>query len=148
MLKQDMGPISFLVAFALLLFFSALVHFWPGSYWLDVRSVRVFDARAGEPVLMTVDRTIRHDFQAEWVVSIRRFEPHGIVAYCTARGTVDYQTDSALPDPLKLRWWTYPDCHPLPPGKYTMRTTWNIAGNGLLPSKRVSADAGIFEIRP
>ncbi len=60
-----------------------------------------------------------------------------------------YRTDSVFPNPLTLSWWTFPGCQdPMQPGKYQMRTTWTILGDGFWPNKTVTADSNIFEIRP
>lgn len=148
MLRAIVNYFSFVVAGALLLLAVATIQFWPAWFWLDVRAVRVFDVHAGEPVVMAVDRTIRHDFRGEWVASIRSLQNGKWVSYCTARGTTNYREDSVLPDPLTLQWWTHPDCHPLQPGKYMMRTTWVIKGESFLPDKLAQADSNIFEIKP
>lgn len=148
MLRAIVNYFSFVVAGALLLLAVAVIQFWPASFWFDVRAVRVFDVKDGEPVVMAVDRTIRHDFRGEWVASIRSLQNGKWISYCTARGTTNYREDSVLPDPLTLQWWTHPDCHPLPPGKYMMRTTWVIKGESFLPDKLAQADSNIFEIKP
>lgn len=148
MLRAVINYFSFFVAGMLLLFMFAAIHLWPSSWWLDVRSVRVFDSIVGKPVLMAVDRTISHDFRGEWLATIRKMEAGRWTSYCTARGSTNYFADSAFPDPLTLQWWTHPDCHPLPAGKYVMRTTWTIKGAGPMPDKVSQADSNIFEIRP
>lgn len=148
MLRSIANMFSFVVAGVLLLMSLVLIQVWPASFWFEVRSVRVFDANAGAQVVMAVDRAIKRDFRGEWLASIRRLENGRWVSFCTARGAANYGADSQLPDPLTLRWWTYPDCHPLPPGKYVMRTTWTVKGFSLMPDKDVTADSNIFEIRP
>lgn len=148
MMRELANFVSFIVAGLLLLICAAAVHLWPAGWWFEVRSVRVFDSVSGGPVLMAVDRTIHRDFRGAWVASIRKLERGRWVSYCTASGTTNYSTDSDLPDPLMLRWWTYPDCHPLPPGKYAMRTSWIIQGAGPLPDKSVQADSNIFQVMP
>lgn len=147
MLRAIVNYFSFFIAGMLLLLTAAVLNFWPSSSWFEVRSVRVFDSKAGESPLMAVDRTIKRDFRGEWLASIRRLENGGWVSFCTAIGHANYEADSHLPDPLTLRWWTYPDCHPLTPGKYVMRTSWVIHGAGPLPDKEVVADSNIFEVR-
>lgn len=148
MLRSIMNYLSFIFAGIILLAAFAIMQAWPASFWLDVRSVRVFDSNAGTPSLMAVDRTIKRDFRGEWVASIRRLENGGWVQYCTAKGSANYSEDSKFPDPLTLQWWTYPDCNPLPHGKYVMRTSWVIYGANFLPDKLVQADSNIFEVKP
>jgi len=148
MLRTIVNYFSFVVAGALLLLTALLIQVWPASFWFDVRSVRVFDSEAGQPVIMAVDRVINRDFRGEWIASIRTMKNGKWVPFCVARGSTNYSTDSTYPDPLTLRWWTHPDCHPLPPGKYLMRTTWVIKGESFLPDKIAQADSNIFEIKP
>lgn len=151
MIRAIVNYFSFLFAGILLLIGAAVVILWPARFWLDVQSIRVFDARFGDPVVMVVDRTINRNFSGHWVVAIRKWGAGGWVPFCSARGDTSYETDSVFPEPLTLRWWSYPDCHPLPPGRYTMRTSWTIEPTGVLafmPLKSVSAPSNIFEIKP
>lgn len=148
MMRSLANMFSFFVAGFLMIASAAIMHLWPASFWFEVRDVRVFDSRAGQPAVMAVDRTIRRDFRGEWLVSIRRLEHGGWVSYCTARGESNYVRDSQLPDPLALSWWTYPSCNPLPPGRYVMRTSWVITDPSFLPDKEVQADSNIFEVTP
>lgn len=147
-IKLFANLVSFFVAGMLLLLSVAVIYFWPATYWLDVGSVRVFDAQAGKPVIMAVDRTIKRDFRGEWIASIRTMQNGKWVIFCNARGASNYAVDSAFPEPLTLKWWTYPDCNPLPAGKYMMRTAWVIKGDSFLPDKTLSADSNIFEVSP
>lgn len=147
MMRQLVNMFSFVVAGSLLLFCTFLIVVWPASYWLEVNTVRVFDSKSGDPVVMAVDRRIHRDFRGEWMASIRRLESGGWVAFCQAEGKANYARDSQLPEPLTLKWWTHPDCNPLPPGKYVMRTTWVVKGASVLPDKEVQADSNIFQIR-
>ena len=48
-----------------------VTHGVPASWWLEVASVHIPDASAGQPVRMAVQRTIRRDFVAEWSASVR-----------------------------------------------------------------------------
>lgn len=133
--------------------FAAAVMMWSAhlvspTHWLDVRSVRVFDARVGHPVAMAVDRTIVRDFRGQWLVTIRRQGFGGWETWCNASGSANYSTEAQFPDPLTLQWWTYPDCHPLPAGRYVMRTAWTVMGLGPLPDKEVRVDSNIFEVAP
>jgi len=148
MLRTILNYFSFVVAGALLLAAALIIQVWPASWWLDVRSVRVFDSQVGQPVVMAVDRTISRNFRGEWIASIRALETGKWVPFCVARGASHYRTDSVYPDPLSLRWWTYPSCNPLPSGKYVMHTTWVIKGDSFMPDKVVEADSNIFVITP
>lgn len=148
MLREIFSVVSLCVAGLTWMVVGVVAYLIPASTWLEVKDVRVFDSKVGQPVLMAVARKINFDFNGTWVAGIRRLEPDGWSLYCPAAGSTPYRTDSALPSPLTLKWWTYPSCDPLPPGKYQMRTTWTIKGDGLLPDKTVTADSNIFEILP
>jgi len=148
LLRTAVNYLSFVFAGVLLLLAALVVQILPASWWLKVESVRVEDSRVGNPVIMAVNRTIERDFSGEWLSSLRRLQDGRWVSYCTASGATNYQTDSSLPDPLTLQWWTHPDCHPIDEGKYIMRTTWRIKGMGWLPDKEVRATSNIFVVNP
>lgn len=147
MLETVVRPLGFVFATFFVVIIGATLHFWPASYWIEVRSVRVFDSQSGDPVVMAVDRTINREFEGHWVASIRRLEGGQWVAYCTAYGMANYEPGASLPDPLVLQWWTAQDCHPLPVGKYIVKTTWRIKGANLLPDKVQIATSNIFEVK-
>lgn len=147
MMKSLFNLISFTIAGVFLLITAATIHFWPASYWFEVRSLHVSDTTVGDPVLMVADRDIKRNFLGTWTVSIRKLGPKGQGVYCTAVNSTDYEMNSQLPDPLTLSWWTFPHCDPLPEGKYYIRTTWTIKGNGFFPDKQLSQVSNIFEIR-
>lgn len=146
-LKTAVNYLSFVIAGVILIIAALILHLWPASWWLEVGSVRVDDSKVGEPVIMAVTRTINRDFLGHWTASLRRLERGKWVPYCSATGAVNYEVDSDLPDPLTLKWWTAPFCHPLEAGKYVMRTTWRVEGAGFLPDKRVRSVSNIFVIK-
>lgn len=147
MIRKFTNAVSFLIAGIILLLVAIGLHFAPSTFWIEVRSIRVFDAQAGEPVLMAVDRTIKRPFSGKWVVSVRRLMTSGRQSlYCTASGETDYQVDSEYPEPLTLRWWTFPNCDPLPPGTYVINTTWTVEGDGFLLNRRITKSSNIFQI--
>lgn len=125
---------------------AAVVHFWPPWFWLEVRSVRVFDAVEGEPIPMVVDRTVHRTFRGSWIVTLR--ETNGSPS-CIATGTAVYLAGSPLPAPLTLKWWTHPNCYPVTPGTYVAQSCWVVTGLGLLPDKDAPCvDSNIFRIVP
>ena len=146
--RTAINYLSFVFAGLTLLVAATAMQLWPASWWFEVDSVRVLDSQVGSPVVMVVNRTINRDFVGDWTASIRRLENGKWVPYCTATGSTNYQVDSELPDPLTLKWWTAPDCHPLEAGKYIMRTTWRINLTGFLPDKDVQATSNIFIVSP
>lgn len=147
MMREIIGLFGFIVFVFLTMVGAVVAHVWPTDFWFEVRSVRVFDSKEGERIVMAVDRTIKRDFRGYWTTSLRRLENGGWVSYCTSDGSTNYQVDSKYPEPLTLKWWTYPNCHPLGVGKYMLRTNWVIRGIGPLPDKEVTADSNIFEVK-
>lgn len=125
----------------------AVLHLWPASWWLDVRSVRIADAVHGESPAMLVVRDVKRQFKGEWHVTVRRWDG-GWATWCNASGTSNYSPASRLPAALTLKWWTDGQCHPLVVGKYTITTAWTILGEGLAPDRILSIDSNIFEVRP
>lgn len=137
------------LAFALsVLWISALavVHMWPASWWMDVQSVRVADTRAGEPILMHVEREIHRDFSVTWGVSVRVMDAgHGYVI-CSESTVSGYLQGADLPDTLTLSWWTNGQCSTLPVGVYIVQTVWQVHGNGILPAKTITATSNLFKV--
>lgn len=137
------------LAFALsVLWISALavVHMWPASWWMDVQSVRVADTRAGEPILMHVEREIHRDFSGTWGVSVRVMDAgHGYVI-CSESAVSWYLQGADLPDTLTLSWWTNGQCNTLPVGVYIVQTVWQVHGNGILPAKTITATSNLFKV--
>lgn len=144
---RENGPISLpvLVASVWVICWGAAVA-WPTSWWFDVRSVRVFDAVAGDPVQMAVDREIRRPFVASWDVAVRRVSGESTEIVCAAAGSGDYRRDSVLPDPLYLGWWTWDECAVLEPGSYIVSTGWAIKVAPMLPKKSIRVDSNIFTV--
>lgn len=131
------------------LVFLAAVHFWPASYWLEVRSVRAGPAKEGEAVPMLVARTIHRPFLGIWTATVRKWEGDGWVTYCTSSGSSQYKSGSELPAKLTLDWWTDGRCPSLTAGRYVLGTVWQI--NPLapfLPAKSVQSESDIFEVTP
>lgn len=120
----------------------AVVHWWPATYWMEVRSVSI----AGD-LTLTVDRTIKREFQGAWVVSVRRWNG-GWEQACASSGESLYRSSRKLPERLDLDWWTRGACKTLTPGKYRVSTAWTIRGAGVLPDKILEIDSNTFEVPP
>ena len=124
---------------------------WPMSFWLEVRTVHVNDARADEPITMLVDREIKRGFFGTYNVTVHRWTNRGPEAYCTARGEEwDYAAGAVYPVPLTLRWWVggKRECSALPPGQYQVTTRWVNLGNFLpLPAKSLTVVSNIFTVQ-
>lgn len=128
----------------------AALSAWPASDWMEVRSVRVFDARAGEPIRLFVDRAIKSDFVASFSVRVRLERGGTSEVVCSVDSQPGpYRADARLPDPLTLDWWTHGRCASLPPGVYTVTTTWRIdPPPDFIPAKTVTVRSNPFEVKP
>ena len=142
------SPIAFIAMLLWLVVFVA-AHLWPASFWLDVNTVQVLNARAGQPVTMLVDRTIKHGFHGEWTVTIRRKTVDGFVNMPSVTRRTNYDAGAALPNPVDLGWWTDDVYKTLPAGTYHITTTWTVLSPlGVLADKRIRLDSNIFEVTP
>jgi len=135
-------PTTFVFAFAFTTLLS--LSLWPASWWMDVRSISVFDSREGEKITLVVDRTISKSFVGTWNVIVRKMGPEGVTVHCTAGETSNYRSDATLPNPLTLDWWTSGRCSNLPEGRYILTTVWSFPGLGGLTQKTVSVDSNPF----
>lgn len=119
----------------------------PTARWLEVRSVKVEDAMAGDDPIMHVDRAINTTFHGEYVAIIKRKGIAGFSYFCSGIGGSDYRPDAVLPDPLHLSWWVYPSRCDLPPGRYLVDTLWRIdTPSGV--TREVRNRSNIFTIHP
>lgn len=134
-----------LSGWALLLFMAIISDRVPPSVWLDVRSIEVQDATVGASPKMRVDRIIKSDFVATWLVEVEKDIGPGFAVYCSARGESAYRTDAALPTPLTLDWWTYPSKCNLPAGRYRVETVWLI-NVPFVPEKTVRVMSNVFTV--
>lgn len=131
-----------------LLSIAAVLNLTPASAWLRVGAVYVYDTQAGQQPRMRVAREIIRPNRAEWIATVQRRESHGgYSAYCTATGSADYREDDAVPDDLRLSWWTFPVRCDLPPGVYRVITLWRIAPPGF-PPKEVRSKSNDFRVYP
>lgn len=123
-----------------------LIQFWPASWWMEVQSVHVADTKAGDPVVMHVQREIHRDFSGTWGVSVRVMDAgKGFVA-CSASAISGYKEGADLPDALTLSWWTNGHCNTLPVGVYIVQTVWQVHGDGILPAKTITATSNLFKV--
>lgn len=118
-------PVVVAVAFAVA--FRFLV---PTSHWFSVDQMDVQDATSWEGVKIDFDRTITRDFFGAWRIDMRKEVPDGWVSVCSTQWQPNnYTTNSALPDPVTLEWftWVEPRCYQLDePGRYEITATWVI----------------------
>lgn len=127
--------------------FLGVLQFWPASYWLDVRAVRVDSGPDSAKLGIVVVREVKREFSATWTVTIRQWDG-GWVVVCNAHGDSTFIPQAKFPKNLNLQWWTAGQCLPLATGKYQIKTVWKIDGLGLVPDKQVSVDSNVFEVTP
>ena len=139
---------SVLVICLVWLTYLAVTRLWPTSFWLEVPSIRVMNAKAGEDVRMFVDRRINRDFTAHWTAVIRLDNGSDSTVVCAANAVSNYRQGSALPPLVTLSWWTNGRCTTLPPGVYSITTIWELNGGTFLPDKEVEAVSNLFEVTP
>lgn len=118
--------------------------------WFVVRSVSVGDAVQGDPVSMTVDRSILREFRATYTVEVRTFP--GRAVQCVASDTLNYHPENQLPPVVTLEWWANDgECAgaKLPPGDYIVLTDWRIAApiEGMADPV-VHSESNIFTVSP
>ena len=137
------------VAFVLSVMWIALlvlIQLWPASWWMDVQSVHVKDTKAGDPVVMHVQREIHRDFSGTWGVSVRVMDAGKGYIVCSASAVSGYKEGADLPDTLTLSWWTNGHCNTLPVGVYLVQTVWQVHGSGILPAKTINATSNLFKV--
>ena len=123
------------------LYFLILMMFWPAWWWFEVHSLDVTDGVPGENFVL-LDRTIHRDFVGRYTVE---FRDTSNVIVCTASDSLTYRADANLPANINLDWWTNGECADLPPGHYTMSTTW-IVQRSLGLDKVITVRTGLFTV--
>lgn len=122
------------------------VALWPASYWFEVRSVMVDNAKVGEPIYMTVDQEVHYKFDATRYMTIRRkVDDEHWEFVCYPQVAVDYDTYSNLPLVLTLQTWTNHQCPRLGPGSYKLHNIWQLEPK-YSPTKRITAVSNQFEV--
>lgn len=142
------GPTALALSMGWLLFL-VIVFFWPASYWIEVKSVRVLDTYANQPVHLLVDQRIRRDFHGTWLTHVRVQRLNGgDELFCPSAGIGYYKKAEVLPSAVTLGWWTGGECETLPPGRYVVETTWTVEPDMWpLPPKRIRVVSNPFEVR-
>ena len=92
----------------------------PG-YWLTVTRVQVHNSSEDASPKMIVAREVHRPFHGHWTATVKAVD--GTIA-CVANGDSDYKPETKLPVQIDLDWWTFPTKCALPPGDYTVFTSW------------------------
>lgn len=108
--------------------FYAGVNLPPTSVYYKLESIDIPDTSVNEPIILRVERFIRREFNGEYFVTVRKKTSEGWEIVCEGNGGGSYRTDSSLPDPLELGWWSNnKDCNAMKePGRYFVSTFWKI----------------------
>ena len=123
----------------------------PSDYFI-VNNVHVGDAEEGEDHRVIYDRIVVRPFRGRWIAGVFSVPTEaGGTTYgvCNGSSEVDYKPSVVLPKTgVTLTWYMESDCvKTLPPGKYTLRTVWEIQLPGEVV-KRVRYTSNIFEVLP
>jgi len=122
----------------------------PSRLWFDAGSITVADGIVGHPIVMDFDRTIYWPFWGTYSSVLRKVdEVEGFVTYCsTDEHSLDYAPDAALPNPLTMDWWMWPDltCRPNSEGRFKLYTIWRIQVFGKV-LKTIRRESNIFTVR-
>jgi hypothetical protein len=139
--KFDLKFMLFLVPLVII-----IPYLLPSMFWFSVYEVKVEDAFEGQSPKITVDKSIRAYFSAEWTVSVRRAEGPGYITVCENSGKSNYSPKAPRQLNVDLQWWmgTKEPCK-LSPGKYVVYTHWNV--NSLIDF-RIWNESNEFIIKP
>ena len=119
----------------------------PEDYFI-VTGVTVGDAKEGTQPKVIYDRTIVRPFRATWTAAVLALPERDGVNYgvCNNSSTADYEPSTKLPESVSLEWFIEKDCN-LGPGRYVLRTTWEIKLDYNI-RKYVRAASNVFEVLP
>lgn len=127
---------------------TAILMLVPASWWVEIRTFHVEDARAGEAPRMRVVRSVRRPVTGEWNKTVRQVTEGGLVSVCERTGSTDFMPEALIPDAVDLDWWMSGEvpCAPLAEGYYVVTTVWQLAIPGRLP-KELRVVSNTFEVR-
>jgi hypothetical protein len=151
-LSMVLGTFLFLLLGSIV--YALLDRQFPSSHWYELNSVIVTGPEGGpvvlgQPIIVTVQRTIHRDFKGEYVTTIRQLP--GLHTVCTGGLSVLYRSNSNLPEPLTLGYWTEgsrPPCEEaLEPGFYVLQTCVTVQPNlSFLADRQVCRDSPPWEV--
>mgnify|MGYP001582905566 CR=1 FL=1 len=123
-------------------------HKFSDDYFFEVHSVNVGNSVHGEPVILSVDRQVNHQFFGKYNVEVRSFPDRTTI--CTGSGESTYLPTAKLPEPLTLEWWAFSeDCKggTLPVGDYIIHTSWTVNREPYgLPDVLITIESNPFTI--
>lgn len=103
-----------------------LAHAIPFEWWMTVKRIEIADAAVGEPIRVSVDRTIHRDFNGVYRVDVRKVTATGFESFCTrGESNVPYRAAAEFGVSRDLNWYMgippNAPCEPpveLTPGRY------------------------------
>lgn len=135
------------ISWLVLLMLAISIFATPTSVWFEGVNIHIKDSVVGYTPVMEVERTIRRDFNASWLVEVERVTADGkTTPICVATGVNRYNDTAVYPDPLTLDWWTFPTKCFLPSGAYRVETTWTLE-IPIVGQRVVVARSNRFEVR-
>ena len=120
-------------------------------WYINLQAVHAFDAQAGSPVVLDVDRIIHRGFVGGYRVEVREVAPPR--SFCTT-GDVEltYRVEAQLPDVVTLAFWaTGNGCsnkidRGIPPGRYYVHTCHFVRFSVFFPRRERCEDSNPFEV--
>lgn len=122
----------------------------PARWWYQPISVQIADALEGDDPVVSINRTIKRDFDGRYTVSIWRDPPDGHVA-CAGSDTLRYRGGLYEPHDAPLTQWADdPWCQRLALGRYYAEACWTVLRPfwGIVPDKTICAMSNIFTVNP
>lgn len=106
----------------------SLYIWWPASWWLQVNSIRVFDAPQGTCPVMDIQGRLVRPFISINTVEVRELTEAGPVFVDSNTVTILVTPDNGLPAVPTLRWWMHDgeDVCNLKPGRYLVTSHFTI----------------------
>lgn len=122
----------------------------PARWWYQPGSVVIADTPQGQDPVVSINRTIKRDFDGRYTVSIWKDPPDGHVA-CAGSDSLRYRGGLYAPHEAPLTQWADdPWCARLAPGRYYAEACWTILRPwwGIVPDKTICITSNIFTVHP
>ena len=108
--KTSWGVADYLasVMSIILLFWAVSPLYYPASDWIVLNKVTAFDAKAGDEIILKINRELlQGTFYGRYEVEVRTYPDN--IHICTARRSVSYVDTAKLEIDVErpLDWWAY-----------------------------------------
>jgi len=133
------------------IFVGSIVLYWmlPTRLWFSVYSLKVEDTYLGDEIKLKLDRSIRGNFSAQWVVTIRRKDGPTYDVVCDLVGTSNYSRSATQGTIERSFTWLVQGqrCYtPLTVGTHQIQIAWIFTPPGTF-ERREEVISNDFEIR-